>query len=78
MGLQPGCSHLFPARRALVYDYIIDRNEISGVAMRSWLGEGVRAQRWLSGNARVGRIWFWRRCYYRYCDDAVTFADTDG
>lgn len=45
------CNELFSTsfqlRRALV-TITSSTNKISGVAMRSWLGEGVRAQQWLS------------------------------
>lgn len=46
--------------------------------MRSWLGEGVRAQQWLSVCAGRQDMVLATVLFNRYCDDAVTFADLDG
>ncbi len=46
-GLAMSCSPPLSSRRALV-TITSSTNKISGVAMRSWLGEGIRAQQWLS------------------------------
>lgn len=46
--------------------------------MRSWLGEGIRAQQWLSVCAGRQDMVSGDGVINRYCDDAVTFTDLDG